>query len=88
MEQGEGSSTVWAEGAELTLPRMGQTMPVSGMNPWVPTQYPFGLNVPDLTPYYWKTEMKELKKMGLTPGSLVAPLLITEEEAEALKKKF
>lgn len=26
--------------------------------------------------------------MGLTPGSLVAPLLITEEEAEALKKKF
>lgn len=54
----------------------------------VPTQYPFGLNGPDLTPYYWKTEMEELKKMGLTPGDQVAPPPITEEEAEALKKKF
>lgn len=63
-------------------------MPISRMNPWVPTQYPFGLNGPDLTPYYWKIEMEELKKMGLTPGSPVAPPLITEEEAEALKKKI
>lgn len=67
---------------------MGQTMPVSGMNPWVPAQYPFGPNGPDLTPCYWKTEMEELKKMGLPPGSPVAPPPITEEEAKALKKKF
>ena len=39
-------------------------------------------------PYYWKTEMEELKKMSLTPGSPVASLPITEEEVKALKKKF
>lgn len=43
---------------------------------------------PDLTPYYWKTEIEELKKMGLTPGSPDAPPPITVEEAKALKKKF
>lgn len=30
------------------------------------------MNGPDVMAYYWKTEMEELKKMGLAPGSLVA----------------
>lgn len=67
---------------------MGQTMPISGMNPWVPKECPFGLDGPELTPCYWKTEMEELKKMGLTPGSPVAPLPVTGKKAETLKNKF
>lgn len=67
---------------------MGQTTPVPRVNPWVPKQYPFGLDGLDLMPYYWKKEMQQLKKMGLTPGSPVAPPPVRGKEAEALKKKF
>lgn len=67
---------------------MAQTTPIPGMSPWILKQYPFRLDGPDLMPYYWKKEMEDLKKMGLTPGSPVAPPPVREKEAEALKKKF